>query len=47
MLKFSDKEALDNCLLFSKPLGKTFQKIFFDWLTLSYEADTCNKRWAN
>ena len=40
-LKFCDKVALENCLLLSKSLHKTFPKIFFDRIMLSFEPHTC------
>ena len=46
-LKFSDKVALENCLLVSKSYRKTLPKIFFKWFTLCFESHTCNTRWAN
>ena len=36
ILKFSDKVSLDNCLIISKSLHKTFLKILFDWFTVSH-----------
>ena len=42
ILKFSDKVALDNCILISKSLHKSLSKIICNWFTLSIESCTHN-----
>ena len=46
-LKFSDKVALENCILISESLHKSFPKILCDWFTLSSKSHKHNTRWAN
>ena len=47
MLKFSDKVALENCILIGSPFHKSLPKIFCDWFMLSFESHTHNTRWLN
>ena len=47
MLKFSDKAALENCILNGKSLHKTLPKIFCDSFTLCFKFHTHSTRWAN
>ena len=47
ILKFSDKVALESCLLIRKSLHKTLLEILFDWFTQSFEFRTYNNWWAN
>ena len=44
ILKFSDKVALENCILIIRSLHKTLPKIFCGWFTLSFKSYTNDTR---
>ena len=46
ILKFSDKVALESCILISQSLHKPLPKILCDRLTLSFESHAHSTRWA-
>ena len=46
ILKFSDKIALENCILVSKCINKSLPKLFHNWFTFSFESHDHNTRWS-
>ena len=47
ILEFSDKVALENCILISKSLLKILPKTHCDWFILSLESNTHSVIWAH